>query len=49
MLDRYKLAAEIREFLLDREGKTAAELADGLVDMFVVWCREMYGEQPEKK
>jgi hypothetical protein len=49
MLDRYKLAAEIREFLLDRDGRTAAELADGLVDMFVAWCRELHGEQPTKE
>ncbi len=43
MLDRYRLAAEIREFLIDREGMTIRDLAEDLVDNFVARCREMYG------
>lgn len=49
MLDRYKLAAEIREFLIDREGMTIGMLADDLVELFIARCREMYGDRPEKK
>jgi hypothetical protein len=49
MLDRYKFAAELREFLLDREGMTIEAIAEDLVDLFVARCREMYAEKPTKK
>ena len=49
MLDRYRLAAELREFLLDR-GVTFDDAAlDDLVDLFIARCHEMYGDPADHK